>query len=45
MRKETGSFAILNIKTVILDENAEELYDFHRFVKEEIGADTHDLYF
>ncbi len=40
-KKELGSDCVLDIKTMILDENSSELYDIHRFFVEEIGCDTH----
>ena len=34
---------VINIKTVVTDENIDQLYRLNKFVSEEIGADTHDL--
>jgi len=40
-RSETGSKAILDLKTLILDENSEELLDIHSYCAEKIHCDHH----
>ena len=42
---QSTSKPILNIKTVILNENSSNLMECHRYACEELGADTHDFYF
>ncbi len=34
---------VLNIKSVVLDENIPDLFKIHKFCVEELGSDTHDL--
>lgn len=44
-RNEAGSDCMLEIKTLILDENAEELFNIHRYCMETLGADHHTFQF
>lgn len=44
-KNNAGSSAGLDIKTTILDENAEELFDIHRYCVEELGCDYHVFQF
>jgi radical SAM protein with 4Fe4S-binding SPASM domain len=44
-RDEKKSKCLLEIKTLILDDNADTLYDFHRYCMEELGVDHHTLQF
>ena len=43
MISKKGSQIVINIKTVVTDENIHELSDLNKLVVDEIGADTHDL--
>ncbi|MBN2712062.1 MAG: radical SAM protein [Planctomycetes bacterium] len=36
---------VLDIKSVVLDDNADELFDLHRYVVEELHADSHAFQF
>jgi MoaA/NifB/PqqE/SkfB family radical SAM enzyme len=45
LSEQSVSKPILNVKTVILDENTHNLFDCHRFACEELNANTHDFYF
>ena len=40
---QTKRDIVINIKTVITDENIEELFELNKIITEEINADTHDL--
>ena len=40
-RNETGARCLLEIKTLVLDENADSLFDLHRYCMENVGADHH----
>lgn len=40
-RDELGSSCLLDSKTVVLDENAEQLLDIHRYCVETLPCDTH----
>jgi len=40
-RNEEGSTALLDVKTVVLDERAEELFGIYDFCKTELNCDTH----
>jgi len=42
-RNELGHGAILDVKTVITDENAGGLFSLYRMLSEDIGIDTHAL--
>jgi MoaA/NifB/PqqE/SkfB family radical SAM enzyme len=44
-RNEIGSRCMLEIKTLILDENAESLFDIHRYCTESLKADHHTFQF
>ena len=44
-RNELGSKALLDIKTLILDENSTELFDIYTYCKEELKCDTHAFQF
>lgn len=39
-RDEVGSSALLDVKTLILDENADDLLAIHRYMTEDAGCDT-----
>ena len=41
--QQQKSEIVINIKTVVTDENIDQLYNLNKFVSEEIVADTHDL--
>jgi MoaA/NifB/PqqE/SkfB family radical SAM enzyme len=43
MRNNIGNNAALDIKTVILDENIDDLFKIHKMVMETLKADTHSL--
>ena len=43
LRDQRGHEAALDIKTVILDENISDLFDIHKFMMENLKADTHSL--
>lgn len=45
VRQQKGSRCLLDIKTVILDENAEQLFDFYRYCAQELRCDNHSLQF
>ena len=40
-KKELNSKCILDVKTVILDEYAHELFDIHKYCIEDLGFETH----
>ncbi len=40
-KKELNSKCILDVKTVILDEYAHELFDIHKYAIEDLGFETH----
>ncbi len=42
-RNEYGSKAILDSKTVVLDENANDLLDIHKYCIEKLKCDTHSF--
>lgn len=44
-RDEAGSSAVFDIKTVVLDENAGDLFDIYRYCVEELNCDTHAFQF
>lgn len=44
-RDEMGSSCVLDIKTTILDENAEELFSIYKYCVEELHCDTHGFQF
>jgi len=44
-RDELNSGCVLDLKTTILDDNAEELFDIHKYCVEELGCDTHVFQF
>ncbi|MDX2187684.1 MAG: radical SAM protein [Opitutaceae bacterium] len=44
-RSELGAQTVLDTKTVVLDENTEDLYRIHRYCLEDLGADTHTFMF
>ena len=44
-RDELKSSSVLDAKTVVLDENADELLDIHRYCVEELSCDTHSFMF
>ncbi len=44
-KNEIKSDCLLDVKTMILDENAEELFDIYKYLIEEIGIDTHAFQF
>lgn len=44
-RNENNSNAILDAKTMILDKNAENLFEIYKYLKEKIGIDTHTFQF
>ena len=44
-RKQIESECILDIKTLILDNNADHLFDLYTFISENINPDTHVLQF
>jgi MoaA/NifB/PqqE/SkfB family radical SAM enzyme len=39
-KKELESSCLLDIKTTVLDENADKLFDLHKYCFEELGCDT-----
>ncbi len=39
-RDEVGSSALLDVKSIVLDENAGELLDLHKLLMEDVGCDT-----
>jgi radical SAM protein with 4Fe4S-binding SPASM domain len=44
-RDELKSAVVLDTKTVILDDNCQDLEAIHRYCMEELGADTHSFMF
>ncbi|MCX6746798.1 MAG: radical SAM protein [Candidatus Pacearchaeota archaeon] len=44
-RNEIKSEALLDVKTMILDENAEKLFETYKFLVGKIGVDTHAFQF
>lgn len=44
-KKQTGSSCRLEIKTLVCDENADNLFDIHRYVMETLEADHHSFQF
>jgi radical SAM protein with 4Fe4S-binding SPASM domain len=44
-RNERGAQTILDTKTVVLDDNAEQLFDIHRYCMETLQCDTHSFQF
>lgn len=44
-KNELDSDCILDIKTMILDENADDLFEIYKYFVEEIGVDTHAFQF
>jgi len=44
-RDETGSESFLDIKTMILDKNAENLFGIYKYFVEELNIDTHSFQF
>ena len=44
-RNQNKQNSVIDIKTVILDENIEHLFDLHKFVVEEMNCDTHTFQF
>ena len=43
LRDKKGSKTALDIKTVILEENIQDLFNIHKFTMEKLKADTHSL--
>ena len=43
LRDKKGSKTALDIKTVILEENIQDLFNIHKFIMERLKADTHSL--
>ena len=44
-RNELKSSCVLDLKTTILDDNAEDLFEIHKYCVEELGCDTHVFQF
>ena len=44
-RAAIGAETILDIKTIVLDENADELFNIYRYCVEELACDTHAFQF
>ncbi len=44
-RKDVGSDCVLDVKTLVLDENADELLAIHQYCVEELGCDHHAFQF
>jgi len=44
-RTRAGAETILDIKTIVLDENAEELFNIYKYCVEELRCDTHAFQF
>ena len=44
-KKELKSDCVLDIKTVVLDSNAQDLYSIHKYSVETLGANTHAFQF
>ncbi len=44
-KSELGSECVLDIKTMILDENAGDLFEIYKYLIEELGADSHAFQF
>lgn len=44
-RNKAGSSCALDIKTTILDETADKLFDIHKYCVEDLGADFHVFHF
>ncbi len=44
-RDELKSSCVLDAKTVVLDENADELLDIHKYCVEDLSCDTHSFMF
>lgn len=44
-RDEVNPGCILDAKTMILDENAKDLFEIHKYCVEELGCDNHSLQF
>ena len=42
-RDKIKSSTAINIKSVVLDENINDLFEIHKYCVEELGSDTHDL--
>lgn len=45
LKNERNLDTVLDIKTVVLDDNAEDLYDMFLYAKEELQCDTHAFQF
>lgn len=43
LRDKKKHLAALDIKTVVLDENIDDLFEIHKFVMKELRADTHSF--
>ncbi|MDD3374515.1 MAG: radical SAM protein [Candidatus Omnitrophica bacterium] len=44
-RKEKKSKCLLDIKTIILDENADQLFEIHKYCVEKLQCDNHSIQF
>ena len=44
-RDEVNPNCIMDIKTTILDDNAEDLFEMYEYFVEELGCDTHSFNF
>ena len=44
-RDGIGSDCVLDVKTLVLDENAKDIFQLHKYMAEEIGVDTHVFQF
>jgi MoaA/NifB/PqqE/SkfB family radical SAM enzyme len=44
-RDELNSGCVLDLKTTVLNDNAEELFEIHKYCVEELGCDTHVFQF
>lgn len=44
-RNEIGSECMLDVKTMVLDETAESLFETYKYLREELNLDTHSFQF
>ena len=44
-RDELNSGCVLDLKTTVLDDNAEDLFEIHKYCVEKLGCDTHVFQF
>ncbi len=44
-RNELGSNCVLDVKTLVLDKNAKDIFEIHKYMAEQIGVDTNVFQF